>query len=380
MTHESTTAWRELLEILGNVDRSFLEGDRAVTDDRHIADGYRMLGATLGVALDTYLFNEPGRPQFVAVNTPFRRDRRWGGDNTDAYYYICPVDPARRYRISGNRGDSVYFSLTAYNEPSPGAWSDRIVAIVRDTDLDIDADGDFAFEFPATPGAAVLMTRDYQAEPLTGRPVVWNIEALDGPEPIHHGDAETAARLRATTAWLRTIFATVPLPVGGRTDSEHSFGHAADYSANQFADPYQVPDANFGWSARDACYSYGSFVLADDEALVITHRPPACRFWNLVVWNQFMATFGAAEGPDVRCSVNGHSAVPNSDGSVTVVLSRDLTAHPNSLTTLGYPRGILAFRWFLADAVPACPEVRLVNVSDIADQLDGPAQGGQPGI
>ena len=91
-----------------------------MTDDRHIADGYRMLATTLGVAFDTYLFAEPSRPMFVEVNTPFRRDRRWGGDNTDAYYYMCPVDPKRRYRISGNKGDSVYFSVTAYNEPSPG--------------------------------------------------------------------------------------------------------------------------------------------------------------------------------------------------------------------------------------------------------------------
>ena len=60
---------------------------------------------------------------------------------------MCPVDPARRYRISGNRGDSVYFSVTAYNEPSPGAWSDKVVAIVRDDDLDIDADGNFSFEW-----------------------------------------------------------------------------------------------------------------------------------------------------------------------------------------------------------------------------------------
>jgi len=104
----------------------------AVTDDRHIADGYRMLATTLGVAFDTYLFADPSRPNWVEVNSPFRPDRRWGGDNTDAYYFMCPVDPKRRYRISGNKGDSVYFSVTAYNEPSPGAWSDRIVAIVRD--------------------------------------------------------------------------------------------------------------------------------------------------------------------------------------------------------------------------------------------------------
>lgn len=368
MTHETTAAWRELLETLGGLDRSFVEGDRAVTDDRHIADGYRMLATTLGVALDAYLFPEPGRPQFVAVNTPFRRDRRWGGDNTDAYYFLCPIDPSRRYRISGNRGDSVYFSVTAYNEPSPGAWSDRVVALVRDTDLEVDADGNFSFEFPPTPDAAVLMTRDYQADPLTGRPVSWHIEALEAAEPIRHGDAETAASLRAAAAWLRTMFAIVPLAVGNRVadidGGVHALGHETAHAANQFADPYQVPDANFGWSARDACYSYGSFVLGDDEALVITHRPPACRFWNMVVWNQFMATVGASEGRDARCSVNGHSAVLNADGSVTIVLSNRPTAHPNSLTTLGYPRGNLAFRWFLPDGVPARPEVKLVNVSE----------------
>src|SRR6476660_4608793 len=34
------------------------------------------------------------------------------------------------------------------------------------------------------------MTRDYQADPLTGRPVSWRIAALDEPEPVRHGDAE----------------------------------------------------------------------------------------------------------------------------------------------------------------------------------------------
>ena len=32
MTHESTAAWQELLATLGTLDRSFLEGDRAVTE------------------------------------------------------------------------------------------------------------------------------------------------------------------------------------------------------------------------------------------------------------------------------------------------------------------------------------------------------------
>ena len=49
---------------------------------------------------------------------------------------------------------------------------------------------------------------------------------------------------------------------------------------------------------------------------------------------------------------------------MTVVISNGTTEHPNSVTTLEYPRGNLAFRWFLADEVPARPEVQLVKVSD----------------
>ena len=132
----------------------FLEGDRAVTDDRHVADGYRMLATTLGVALDTYLFAEPeptavGRGQHAVPAATAA-----GAATTPTPTTSCARStPKRRYRISGNRGDSVYFSVTAYNEPSPGAWSDRIVAIVRDDDLDIDADGNFSFELGPTPDA-----------------------------------------------------------------------------------------------------------------------------------------------------------------------------------------------------------------------------------
>jgi hypothetical protein len=160
------------------------------------------------------------------------------------------------------------------------------------------------------------------------------------------------------------MFAIVPLAVVARVRDEHALGHETIHAPDLFADSYQVPDANFGWSACDACYSCGSLVFDDDEALVIAHRPPQCRVWNLLVGKQFMATYGAAEGSDARCSIHGHNAVPNSGGSVTVVSSRGMTAHPNSLKTLSYPRGNLAFRWFLADDVPTRPSTTLFNVSD----------------
>jgi hypothetical protein len=376
---ESTLAWRELLAALGDIDRAFLEGPRAVRSGQAVADGYRTLAMLLGVAWDTYLFAEPSRPVFAEVNTPFRRDRRWGGDNTDAWYCFTPVDPRRTYRISGQRGTSAYFSLTVYNEPSPGAWSDRVVGVVRDEDLDLDESGRFSLVIgPRRPegyagtflelseDAAVAFTRDYQVDPLTATPVTWEIEALDEPDPIRHGDEETAESLRSGLRWLQTMFAILPLTIGVRSEDEHTLGHEVSQVANEFAEPYRVPDVNFGWSATDACYSFGSFVLRPDEALVVTHHPPACRFWNLTVWNQFMSTHNAADG---RSSVNHGTARPNADGSVTVVIARDLLPHPNAITTMDYPEGNLAFRWFLADEVPARPEVRLVTVSEAPTAL-----------
>jgi len=55
---------------------------------------------------------------------------------------------------------------------------------------------------------------------------------------------------------------------------------------------------------------------------------------------------------------------------VTIVLSHTMTAHPNSLTTLGYPRGNLAFRWFLPEGLPGRPDVQLVNVSEAPTGVD----------
>ena len=345
-----------------------------------------MLATDLGVALDTYLFPEPGRPQFVAVNTPFRRDRRWGGDNTDAYYFICPVDPQRRYRISGNKGDSVYFSVTAYNEPSPGAWSDRVVAIVRDTDLDIDADGNFSFEFPPTPDAAVLMTRDYQADPLTGRPVAWHIEALEEPDPIRHGDTETARGLRATATWLRTMFAIVPLAVGcpAMTMSTGSGTKPRTPQINS-PSPIRCPTPTSAGRRATPATAYGSFVLDDDEALVITHRPPSCRFWNLVVWNQFMATYGATRRPLLRQRPQRRTQqrrlgddrfVPRDDGPPEFADDAGLSAGQPGVPVVPRRRGAGAARGGTREGVRRADGRGLSR----PDQFDRPAQRRELGL
>jgi hypothetical protein len=112
---------------------------------------------------------------------------------------------------------------------------------------------------------------------------------------------------------------------------------------------------------RPRPYALGTFSLEPDQALAIAHRPPACRFWNLVVRNAFMATESL---DDDRTSINHGRAVPNEDGTVTVVVAPSLLGHPNAVSTAGRTDVALAFRWFLADTLPARPTVDIVALAD----------------
>jgi len=378
-TWEITTAWRELLDGLRELDGRFLSGEKAVHGEQSVVEGYKFLATMFALAMDVYVFGDPRRPRFVDINTPWRRDRAWGGDNTDAYYAYAPLDPTRTYRVSGTRGDSAYFSLTVYNEPEPGQWSNRIIGIVNDSDLAFDKEGRFEFLMGPSvpdghrgafitlePDAAAAVTRDYQIFPATGRRVNWEIEPLSEPGIYREQDGRTARSMRTALRWIREQFNVVPIPVIGAPDARVTEGHNSPVGANVCAEPYQVPDAVFGWSARDACYSFGMYALRSDEALVITHRPPQCRFWNLNVWNPFMAGYNSDYE---RVSVNIGSARENADGSVTAVIAHRQLAHPNAISTLGHSEGMIAFRWFHAAAVPARPICTVVNAADAPTRL-----------
>ena len=53
------------------------------------------------------------------------------------------------------------------------------------------------------------------------------------------------------------------------------------------------------------------------------------------------------------------------DGSWRLVIAGRDPGHPNWLSTAGHPRGVLWFRWFLADAVPEKPSTRVMKIEDL---------------
>lgn len=359
---ESAQAWRELLSAFADLDQNFLTGPKAVRGQTAVAEGYRNLATILGVALDMNLFTDPVAPRFIDNLTPTRPDRRWGGDNTDCYYSYAVVDPRRSYRVSGIPNDSAMYSVTVYNEPEPGAWPNRTVGLLYDTDLPRDADGRFScvlgprrpdgYHGPfieLSPDAHGVLTRDYHRFPAEGRRVDWDIEVIDhagcDPNP-EHTDAGVARSLRAALRFAQDVYALTPLILAGQ---------------NFLAPPYRAGDATHGYSMADACYGLGGFNLEPGQALVITGRHPAARFWNFTLWNQYMAALDVEYG---RGGLNIGTAVPNSDGTVTIVIAREQLEHPNALSTKDHAEGLMSFRWFHADELPEQPTLAVVPVGE----------------
>ncbi len=356
----SAAAYRELLEVLRSADGSFYDGDRAIDDPATLLEGYLFLPTVLQVAMTAFVHADPLRPVLATIAGPDAPTMRWGGDNSDSRYRHCPIDPARTYRIRATVGDAVYTSVTVYAGPDDGRWSDRIVGIVNTRDLPPDPGG--AWELLVGPdvepgqgirtdqGATDVVTRDYVNHPQGDRPTDWSIELLgDPPGPPRLDDTDLARRLRKAANFVRDLTSIVPLSL-----EEHR---------NVVHEPYPVPEVTYGWAAGDAAYALGGFELDDDRALIIEGHSPDCAFWNVCLWNPFLAGF------DYRyeqVTLNGSQARAEPDGTWRLVVAATDPGVPNWLSTAGHRSGVIWFRWFLPAETPAPMSTRVVPLSELA--------------
>jgi hypothetical protein len=353
--YETRAAFHELLDLLKDIDQKFFEGPCALTEEADVLDGYKWIPTLLQVALDAHVWADDNKPTFVEIVGPYKK---WGGDNSDAFYYFAPIDPNRTYRVRGHKGEAAYLSLTVYGGPRDGRYSDRIVGTINDRSMTIGPGGNFEIilspnQHPGNwlklePDAVCAITRDYMTDPVKGRRAAWSIEATEPVSPRRPTDTDMAARFRAAATFIRDQLSYTPLVFP---------------PANTIQDPFPVPTVTRGWAAGDASYAMGSFDLEDDQALVIKGRSPACAFWNLCLWNPFLHTYDYRYE---RVTINGGQTTYAADGSWTIVVSKQDPGVANWLSTAGRRRGLIWFRWFLPEETPKPIEAKVVSLSELA--------------
>ena len=120
-------------------------------------------------------------------------------------------------------------------------------------------------------------------------------------------------------------------------------------SSVQAEQDVEVPDdlVSLFYPTPDIAYQGCRFTLETDDQLEITFRPPACRFWSVVVSTPW---FESLEQRSTPASINSATAEVDEDGKVTVVVSESNPGLANWIPLRGYRKGQVAYRVLLGES------------------------------
>lgn len=348
---QMTDAWAGLLECLQSASGKITE--RCQGDPVAEAEGHRFLSRIWASMRLFFLEQDPERPTFVPVMT---EARKFFADNPDTLYHRAPIRKDLALRISGNVGQCTYLSFCVY---AAGENGTRIVSDLSDRDLVTDAAGNFEIEVSATPdperpnqmalapGVRSLVVRQYYLDRDAETPATLRIERLNGSRAAAGPSAASflmlrgalergiAATLRAGDAWSK-----VPNTISFSSD------------AGELADLFPTPDNQ---------YTGGWFHLEENQALVVTVRPPDCRYWNVHLLSRWLESLAPTADGGAVCLNKAHAQLEGDGSARFVIASRD-PGMPNWLDTGGRKEGCFAFRWLQSETRPPTPQCEVVEL------------------
>ncbi|MEZ5533543.1 MAG: DUF1214 domain-containing protein [Steroidobacteraceae bacterium] len=350
-------AWDEFCESL-KAAREALFRERSPANAFDRAEGYRYLSRLLRVALERFVEHaDPAHPRFYQMA---RADAKLGADNPDCCYRNCALDGHREYRIRGRRGTSTYVGIGAYyghyGEQGPSGCS----GYLDSADFVVEPDGRFEIVLSAKPhpgnwiamepSTSSLIVREFFLDRQNEIPMELEIECLgvEGPpEPL-----DPAALDRA--------FATTAAFVKGSADLFTSWAEGFAQHPNELRAPPDALRAPAHKAANQVFY-HGYWKLAPDEALLVTAKPPVCRYWNFQLNNYWLESLDYRYHP---ITVNKHSVRLEPDGSFLIIVSHRDPGFGNWMDTAGHTHGTMGLRWNMAYDPPQ-PVCRVVRFDDL---------------
>ena len=364
---QSRRALRDLIALLQEIDDRYLGDEWAAASFGDTTDGFRYVANLIEGGFLLGFEADPERPFFRPIVS---RARKMLGDNADALYYTAPVRDDLVYSVKGNVVGTVYLSLTVETGSQDAGYSDDVAGVINQESFDVDANGDFEVIFggpkrernwfPLAKNAAELIVRAYFEKALpraadvnTVVPLtIQQLHSVDPPDPWN--DESVAAGFNRAINFVRTRTLDFPKP-----------GEAPQPAwVSPIPNTFNAPETpqGIGYAATDAKYSMAPYVLAPDEALVITGRWPDAAFGNVCLWTRYMQTYDYAHRSVSR---NRANTVLEPDGSFRMVIAHEDPGLPNWLDTEGRSFGIVFWRFFLPTGDVETPRAEVVKVAEL---------------
>ncbi|HVV77665.1 MAG TPA: hypothetical protein VHC43_16720 [Mycobacteriales bacterium] len=372
---ESRAAFDELLDTLREVADRYAGDEWMVTAPDDVAGALRAVMHGLGTALETQFEDDPKRPVFREIVTPWRKML---GDNPDARYHDAAVHPDGVYRVRGNTGGAIYVSFTVEAGAADGRMPERTAGVLNDTDFDVSPSGWFELTIGGPPQVGAWLPLPEDATRITVRHY-WEqrlvpamppapsldlaIDLIDGAVPEHQPavptDASVATAIRRVATFVRSrVMEATPPPGSGAPPAFVS------QTPNQFVPP--VAPGQHALAAGDAAYSLAPYLLGPDEALVMRVRWPRCRYAGVALWNRHLQTFDYLRR---RVGLNRAQAKADADGVATIVLAHRDPGVPNWLSTEGRPFGLVFWRFLLAEGDIDPIDAEVLPVDEVSERL-----------
>jgi len=373
---ESRAAFAELLADLAEVGERYAGSEWGLSEPGDVAEGLRVVVHHLANGIETQFEQDPARPSFRAMVTPWRKAL---GDNADARYHDAPVHPAGTYRVRGRTAGAVYVSFTVEAGAEGGAFPSGTVGVLNDTGFDVAGDGSFELTvggpprdrgwLPLAPDASRLTVRHYwEAERSPWQPPVpdlgLDIELVGGEDavpaaPAAPTDAGVAAAIRRMGTYVRSrTLDAIARP--GEGDPP------AFVSRLPHVFPAPVKPGAHALAAADAAYSMAPYLLGPDDALVMRARWPECRCANVSLWNRQLQTFDYLRHP---VSLNRAQAPAGPDGTTTMVIAHRDPGVGRWLATEGRAFGLVFWRFMLPEGPIDTPTAEVVPIDAVRDAL-----------
>jgi len=294
--------------------------------------------------------------------------------NVDNVFRIFPVDNLHHYRLTAHLAGAAPTQVSLQLLPAlPGedGWS-MVIQEVLDNDIHTEADGSFtltigpepaegkANHITTTKDAHFILIRDTIQDWSHESPYRMKLTQLDGPASAAQADDATLANEALNL--IRQITPRIVQAKGGGFANSPGFYQGP-------ADALTSPKIREG--GRWGLSSSGHFQLADDEALVLSLDPIGAKYLAVQLASGWLSSLDYLHH---TASLNLSQAMPNADGTLTLVVAPKDPGVSNWLDTTGLHEGTLFVRWqklpeMLDPHAQGVRSVRLVKVADLDPAL-----------